>query len=278
MNIGLDDKGVWAPAALTVLADLADWFAYGAEAVHDTNPVWPYSYGPCLFTQSASQPWTYVFFWSGVRPDGTLLIPPFKPSTLRALPARVQRLSPSGPLLVPWTIDEAGLAVNVSTVPNNPLVGLTTYYKKYSDTIVDRAPCATRDCAIYTSAGYVSAGYEGACVRPGANAGEATVRVNLFYNGVDDNMGSPTAPVDGQAWQTVDLECLAYVTGGAGRLPLEVWHNTALNDYWTLASAASRATAVSLGYTMVSSVGYVADVAPPAPGASDVAILRVEWT
>ena len=91
-------------------------------------------------------------------------------------------------------------------------------------------------------------------------------------------MGAPTAPVDGQAWQLVDTECYAYTVGAPDRTPLDVWHNAALGDYWTLASDASRATAAAVGYVKVSSVGFLD---PPSSGAmveSYAHVLRLEWS
>ena len=43
MNIGLDSTGVWAPAALTTLANMTSWFAYAGEAIHGTTPAWPFA-------------------------------------------------------------------------------------------------------------------------------------------------------------------------------------------------------------------------------------------
>lgn len=126
---------------------------------------------------------------------------------------------------------------------------------------VDNAPCATRACSVYTAAGYVLTNAEGVCYRssllPG---GEPAVQLQLWYNNALDNMGSPLAPVDGQTWQDVDAECWLYAGPGStpgARLPVEVWHNAALGDYWTLASAPSRASAQAQGYTLYASLGYM---------------------
>lgn len=63
MNIGLDSTGVWAPAALTTLANLTSWLAFAGEAVNGTQPMWPYSYAG-FFTQSADASASYVLFWN----------------------------------------------------------------------------------------------------------------------------------------------------------------------------------------------------------------------
>lgn len=275
MNIGLDPTGVWAPAAIKTLQDMAVWFDYAGEAVHGTTPAWPYEYDSLLFTASASSPWTYCFFSGGARADGTLLIIPYKPSVLVAPPVAVRALTPSGPVALPFTIDELGLAVNVSaSVQPYALAPLTTFFKAYTASTWDHAPCATRDCGVYTAAGYEATGVEGSCLRPGQPAGEPTVNVQLYFNGQLDNMGAPTAPADGQTWQDFDLECLAFVSGGADRWPLEVWHNAARNDYWTLANPASRANATAEGYSLFTALGYVSsDVAPP----QGLSVLRIEW-
>jgi hypothetical protein len=155
--------------------------------------------------------------------------------------------------------------------------------------IVDNAPCATRGCSVYTAAGYSLVRQEGVCYRSSLLPSplEPAVQVNLFWNGQDDNLGSPTAPTDGQSWQTVDTECYAYANPGQGRLALEVWHSAALSDYWTLADPASRAEAQATGYTLYASLGYV-DPAPaggaPLPPSDATAasaawayVLRLDW-
>jgi alpha-L-fucosidase len=275
LNIGLDSTGVWAPQAVKTLTDLATWFAYNGEAIHDTAPTFPYEYNNQLFTASTINPYTYIFYSGGVRSDGTLLIIPYKPSTLQALPSAVKALTPSGPLNLPFTIDEFGLSVNVSASPlPYQLAPLTTYFRQYSNIAWDHAPCATRDCSVYSQDDYIATTIEGSCIRPGQSPGEATINIQLFYNGVLDNMGSPTAPNDGQSWSDYDLECLAYTNNGPNRWPLEVWHNQARADYWTLANPISRANATAEGYTLYSSIGFVSnDISPP----SGLSVLRIEW-
>jgi hypothetical protein len=146
-------------------------------------------------------------------------------------------------------------------------------------------PAPASVCSVYTGAGYVFVRNEGVCyatsVLPG---GAAAVPVTLWYNGADDNLGAPAAPSDGQGWQDVDLECWAYAAAGGSRLPLELWHNSELSEYWTLADPTSRAEAVAAGYTLLSTLGYV-DSAPtataatpdPATVASWAQVLRIDW-
>jgi alpha-L-fucosidase len=315
LNIGLDSTGVWAPAALTTLANLTSWFAFAGEAVHGTQPAWPYSYAGCYFTQSADASATYVLFWNpgsasrehratlrrrrgGARgvslPTGpcftqgydavsgadtlAILLPPYKPSTLRSTPRAVSRLTAAGVEPVSWSLTEAGLAANLTGVAPASDVALTTFFLATNSSAADRAPCALRDCAVYTSDGYVAEAVEGSCLRSAAApSGEETVPVTLFYNGGWDNMGAAAAPADGQAWGAVDVECFAYVASGAGRVALEVWHSAALGDFWTLASDASRARAVQLGYVRVSGVGYI-DAAPTEPAVEAYAyVLRIDF-
>ncbi len=66
----------------------------------------------------------------------------------------------------------------------------------------------------------------------------------------------------------------------------QVWHSASLQEYWTLASPASQAEAKALGYTLVSTVGYIDPVPPggaltPAQRAAAVAgytyVLQVDW-
>lgn len=198
---------------------------------------------------------------------------------LAALPVAVRALAPGGPVTLPFTIDELGLAVNVSVAPpaGSGLVPLTTFFREYSAVQWDHAPCATRDCSVYSTDSYVATGVEGSCVRPGSAAAlaEPMVQVTLFYNGQLDNEGSASAPGDGQPWASIDVECLAYVNSGTDRWPLEVWHRADVEDYWTLANPESRANATEQGYTKFMSVGFVSSDVSPAPDALNV--LRIEW-
>jgi hypothetical protein len=141
-----------------------------------------------------------------------------------------------------------------------PLVQLRTFLKKFNASAWDHAPCATRDCSVYLNADFVEVFTEGTCVLPGhPNTGEEMVNVKLFFSALD-NMGAPSPPGDGQGWAAYDLECLAFANSASGRWPLEVWHSALRNEYWTLANPASRANATAEGYTLVSSIGFVAQV------------------
>ena len=284
LNFGLDSTGVWAPAALDTLTNLSAWFAFAAESIHGTTPMWPYEYDSAYYVASSvNSAWSYVSFWQGWDAGaGTLLLPPFKPSTLASAPVAVRRLTPGGAVSRPWNISEAGLLVDVSDLPPPPppaLVPLGSYLKLINATRVDRAPCGDRDCSVYTQDGYSAAGVEGWCPG-GPGVVGATVPVRLFFNGGTDNMGAPAAPADGQAWGAVDVECYAWAGAAPGLQPLEVWHSAALGDYWTLASAASRAAAQAAGYVLVSSIGFV-QAAAPAPAPLDpqafAYVLRLEW-
>jgi hypothetical protein len=70
-----------------------------------------------------------------------------------------------------------------------------------------------------------------------------------------DIAGSP--PADGRPWVEFGPECLAYANDAAGRWPLQVWFSAQRNDYWALASPASRENATAEGYSLYSHVGYV---------------------
>ena len=184
INIGLDSTGVWAPAALTTLANMTSWFEFAGEAIHGTSPTWPYAYGsgykpdPSLwFTASPNA--TYIFFFTPP-PNGTLLVPPYKPTTLLAPPSTVSRLTPSGPALLPFRLTAAGLAVDVGSLVQ--LVPLATYFKAYAGGAVDNAPCGLRGCEVYTAAGYSASGVEGGCLNlaAAAAAGEPTLPLTLL--------------------------------------------------------------------------------------------------
>jgi alpha-L-fucosidase len=155
--------------------------------------------------------------------------------------------------------------------------------KSDASAVVDNAPCGTRACDVYVKAGYSFVRDEGTCYRSSFLPGnEAAVPIYLYYNGQNDNMASVTAPNDGQQWQQVDLECWIYATDSTGtRNALEVWHSSTLNDYWTLASAQSRAQAQAAGYTLYSSLGFVDSNQPPNEmdtAASYAYVLRIDWS
>ena len=211
-------------------------------------------------------------------------VSPYKAATLHAPPVRVRRLTAGGLQDVPFVLGPLGLAVNLSASivpPAAASVALNTYTLAINATRADRAPCGLRDCSVYTRDGYTAAGFEGACLRSPAATAEATVTLSLFYNGGTDNMAAPSAPADGQGWESVDTECYAYAADGAPgtRWPIEVWHSAELGDYWTLASPTSRTAAQALGYVRVGGViGYTASGPPPAPDVDSYAyVLRVEW-
>lgn len=175
---------------------------------------------------------------------------------LAAPPSSVALLTPAGATPVPWVMTPAGIAVNMSAIaPMDTPVALGTYFKQYNASIADNAPCATRDCSVYTAANYSYAHSEGFCLRA-PSLSEPTVAATLYFNGNTDNMAA-AAPPQASGWQVVDTECYAYVASAPGRWALEVWYNAALSDYWTLASPASRAQASGSGYSFVSTVGYV---------------------
>jgi alpha-L-fucosidase len=54
VNVAPGPSGLWAPAAVGVLEDMAAWFAHGAEAVHDTRPMYPFQWGSGIFFTSRS--------------------------------------------------------------------------------------------------------------------------------------------------------------------------------------------------------------------------------
>lgn len=283
MNIGLDASGEWAPDALVTLANMTSWFAFNAEAIFGTSPMWPYSYDGVYFTQSnndggvANNTYSYALFFTGWDAAGVLRLYSYKPSLLKSPPRGVAMLTPGGAVPASFNCTEAGLDVDVSPFVGDAVVPLTTYFLATNATRVDRAPCATRDCSVYTSDGYAAAGVEGWCLTSAPPA-EPTVAVKLWYNGGTDNMGAASPPADGQNWGDVDTECLVYANPGAGRAPLEVWHSEALGDYWSLASAASRAAAQAAGYTLVAGgpVGYVDVLGAPSVAAYTY-VLRLEW-
>lgn len=192
---------------MATLVQLAAWFAFAGESIHNTTTAWPYQYqeggggNTYYFTQSTLAPHTFVFFWGSVVTDATgcLLISSYKPSMLVTTPAAVRRLTVAGPVDLPWSIGEMGLSVNVSSSLSVTSYNLSTYYRAYSNSSADNAPCATRDCAVYSTDQYVRTAQEGVCYTAAANTGEPMVPLFLFFNGGTDNMAGPSPPDDGQA-------------------------------------------------------------------------------
>ena len=52
MNVAPDPLGTWPASALVTLAELGDWFAINAEAIHSTRPAWPYQQGELFVVAS----------------------------------------------------------------------------------------------------------------------------------------------------------------------------------------------------------------------------------
>ncbi len=146
LNIGLDSTGVWAPAAVETLVNLSSWFAFAAESIHNTTPQFPYERHEgdgttYYFSQSNFESWTYVYFWQPF--PSILVLPTYKPSMLSSPPNAVRRLSTGGVVDMPWSLDESGLSVNVSSlVPGG--INLYSFFKQYNATRADRAPCGLR--------------------------------------------------------------------------------------------------------------------------------------
>jgi alpha-L-fucosidase len=302
MNIGLDPTGVWAPGALATLANMTQWFAYNAEAIHGTVPVFPYEFHPVYtngltfaqyFTSAADGSAMYILLLDSPTSTATrrvrksvapvvdnttmLTVVHLKPSVLNALPASVTLLTASGPQVLDVAFSEAGMDVPVDDFVTPSGVSMGTYYRQYNASTADRAPCATRDCTVYTTDSYAFVRSEGYCLRSPAGAPEPVVPVNLYYNFGTDNVGATIAPA-GQ-WELVDTECYAFTNNSTSRWPLQVWYSAALNDHWTLANPASIAEASALGYAYQTSLGFV-DITNPYPAAqvsSYAYVLKVTW-
>ena len=188
----------------------------------------------------------------------------------------------------------------IGVLPRRGATGSVPYARLYGNastgsvavtdlpSLVDRTPCGLRGCSVYTAADYVLVRSEGTCYATALLPGGApAVPVVLWWNGVDDNLGAPTAPADGQSWSDVDTECWVYVSQNTDStlLPLELWHSAKFAEYWTLADPASRAEAISEGYVRVSTLGFVEPATglerggdpDPATVASWAYVLRVDW-
>ena len=60
MKVAPDPLGTWPASALVTLAELGDWFAINAEAIHSTRPAWPYQQGELFVVASRVTSALYV--------------------------------------------------------------------------------------------------------------------------------------------------------------------------------------------------------------------------
>ena len=150
----------------------------------------------------------------------------------------------------------------------------------YSSTAEDMTPCATRDHVSATGRGGAAAANRSACTaymhKPGANytyvrdehcclavpAGdEASVPPGaiplylLYAAAFNDHMLSPNRSYSfgGQRYGTYGPECYGYPSNAThpSLAPLDLYWSEERNDTWALATDASRAQALTLGYVAV---------------------------
>lgn len=134
MNVAPDPLGTWPASALLTLAELGDWFAINAEAIHNTRPAWPYQEGELFVVSSSVTSSLYILIPAmtpdhaelasvGVTPTGHApagtLVPPRPSGVHSALMAGQKNLS------LPWlrpslfstpikTVELLGHSANIS--------------------------------------------------------------------------------------------------------------------------------------------------------------------
>lgn len=175
-------------------------------------------------------------------------------------------------------LNDAAFGANLSTFslhtlapPKGPPPTKVSLRSYWSEAVNDTAPCATRDggsCSTYTGARYVLLREEALVLSNREMSDPATKVLDLVYsvsaadNGLSDFTGgavggaldpvfAPTGYVD----EPLD-KMAVYVQGGPGRTPLESYYSSARKDFWVVGCAASKAEAISKGYTRVGLLGY----------------------
>lgn len=258
INVAPNPLGVWADGAVTVLQQLADWYAVNGEALEGTAPVYPYQYDNALLLSKDSV--LYVIYPSmtpgqqqatpvafPADSDDNVTLPWIRPTLLADRIASVEVLG-AGP--VPYELKETGL-----TIQHSPAVSTVNLRSYYSADNKDTAPCALRSdstCSIYTDDGYVLVRAEGTCY---ATQQPGTVALPLIFSAdVMDNALSNSSWVPA-GYSVIDTECFGYPTQQPGTIPVDAYYNG--KDFWMLASDASRAEAQARGYVMQGTVAHI---------------------
>ena len=83
----------------------------------------------------------------------------------------------------------------------------------------------------------------------------------MYSAAADDHVVSSNASfaIAGRAYEHSQpgIECYAYRAAAPGTVPLDLYYSPERRDTWALASDASRAQAVELGYAFVETTAYV---------------------
>eukprot|EP00047_Mylnosiga_fluctuans_P000132 m.187379 g.187379 ORF g.187379 m.187379 type:complete len:606 (+) comp10013_c0_seq2:412-2229(+) len=258
LNVAPSPLGTWAPGAVDVLQELADWFSVNGEAFAGTAPLYPFEFDGAFLQ---SRPGVVYALFPAVTPGGAVstaftaggntTLTWIRPTLLQDALQSVEIL---GQGLVPFSLGEAGLVVS-GVAPRQ--VSLRSYW---SATNKETAPCGLRDCNIYTEDGYTLVRAEATCF---SSQVEGTIPLSLIFNSdvVDNALTNGTwTPQD---YSTIDVECYAYATQQPGTVPIAAYYNG--HDYWMIGSDASRTEALSRDYKYVATIGY----ALPASAGSD---------
>eukprot|EP00051_Salpingoeca_urceolata_P009757 m.118538 g.118538 ORF g.118538 m.118538 type:complete len:641 (-) comp16434_c0_seq4:278-2200(-) len=264
LNVAPDPTGLWAPSAIQVLEELANWTAINGEAIYGTQPLSPFQSGGVFVF---SKPGAIYAAIPTHAPAGrlsaaaqqlaqadsagntTVALPWIRPGLLAQGLQGVDLLG-LGP--VAYVLNGSGLYAEMPAVVN--VMPLKSYYSSINK---DHAPCALRDhetCSVYTQDHYTLTRTEGYC--QAASNAEANVVLRLDFDDVyvDNALDNGTA-IDG--YKVVDTECYGSSTPGPGRVPLYAYWNNDAKDRWDIASEASISEAKANGYVNLGVIAYV---------------------
>eukprot|EP01116_Phalansterium_solitarium_P021386 TRINITY_DN6628_c1_g3_i1.p1 TRINITY_DN6628_c1_g3~~TRINITY_DN6628_c1_g3_i1.p1 ORF type:complete len:598 (+),score=149.88 TRINITY_DN6628_c1_g3_i1:85-1878(+) len=252
------------------LLDVGAWLQVNGDAIYNTRP-WVVQNEPSnttFFTMRPDLNTTYAIFT--VWPDNDTVAVPFVSSV-----SNVALLGYSG--TVKYTVGSAGLIVTLpaftspfalpcsfawtlrlsNAVGPGATAGLQQWFGGTNGH--DNALCGTSGCgAQLQTAGYVRHRYEGLALVANDTA---TMSLDLYYSSKYSDyalVAADHASVLDSTYAFVGHQGFAFPQPDTpGTIPLELWHNDALNDYYTLGSSTSRQEAQNEKYTFVGVQGYV---------------------
>lgn len=147
--------------------------------------------------------------------------------------------------------------------PPGPPVTLRSYFSPHLN---DTVPVATRDPSVYIGAGYSLLGSE-VIVWNGPAPNGSSVKLLLEYDqNIEDNSMTNMDPIftpKGYDLYAQDDSCYVYTDNAPGRIPIDAFYNTQMEDFWIIGSNASRQKALSLSYKYVGTLGYGLPVPNP---------------
>eukprot|EP00038_Savillea_parva_P004337 m.136574 g.136574 ORF g.136574 m.136574 type:complete len:630 (+) comp11439_c0_seq6:204-2093(+) len=208
-------------------------------------------------TTSSSSAWTTVTTAHGGTVGNRLI--DLLPDGTNAVAARFNCTSAIGGNSSVVTLRQVSLhTVHAPPVPRRT-VPLTSLWSAANN---DTAPCAFRDCSIYTHAKYVPVRPEATVLNQGYASDAGVKRLYLVYslavtdNGLTDGIHNSSYAPPGYADESQYDTMWVYSAPAPGRVALDVYYHAVAKDFWVLASNASRADAEQRGYTLVGTLGY----------------------